>query len=184
MDSYISGLKSCLDELSAQKQTMHDIADMIKEAHERGSRIFIMGNGGSATTASHFARDLKIGTQGKNKVLAECLTDNMAVVTSIANDVNYASIFAEQMFGQAAQDDIVIGISCSGTSVNVYNGLVWARNQLAKTVGILGFGGGTIINKCDKSIVFSSKDYGQCEDVHAVVCHILTNLVKRRIKNE
>ena len=184
MNDYINGLRACVEELTAQQETIQDIATMMRDAYDRGSKVYIMGNGGSATTASHFARDLKIGAQGRNKIMVESLSDNIAVITSIGNDISYDEIFAEQLKGQAVQDDVVIAISCSGKSPNITRGIHIAKALGVKTVGILGFGGGTVLGMCSKAVVFQSTEYMQCEDIHLAVCHILTKLVKRRIRNE
>jgi D-sedoheptulose 7-phosphate isomerase len=184
--SYVEGLKSCADELVAQSTVLTEIAEILTDAYDEGHRVFVMGNGGSAATASHFARDLKIGVKGLLKLSTECLSDSVAVITSLANDVEYAEVFAEQLRGQVSQDDIVIAISCSGKSENLIRALRVAKfgDNKAKIIGLLGFGGGKMLPMCDKAVVFQSKDYGQVEDIHLAVCHILTNMLRKRIRNE
>ena len=180
---YLKGLRTCLDELS--QQDMEGIADVIYNACKKGKQVFIMGNGGSATTAGHFARDLQIGTaiEGQPRVRVTSLTDNIACVTSLANDIDYDSIFKEQLIGQVGEGDVVIGISASGNSPNVLRGIEYARSQRAVTIGLIGFGGGKLKEMTDKHIVLSSKDYGQVEDVHLTLDHIISYLVKDRLAN-
>lgn len=180
---YLKGLRSCLDEIS--RQDIEGIADTIFAAYKKGKQVFIMGNGGSATTACHFARDLQIGTavEGKPRIRASSLVDNIACVTSLANDIDYSSIFKEQLVGQLDEGDVVIGISASGNSPNVFRAIEFARSQGAVTVGLIGFGGGELKELTHKHIVLSSKDYGQVEDVHLVLEHIISYLVKERITN-
>ena len=93
IQDYIKGLSECLEELSGQN--IEEIADIVIDAWRQGKRIFMMGNGGSATTASHFARDLQIGAavEGKPHIRMLSLTDNVALITALANDVDYGSIF-------------------------------------------------------------------------------------------
>ncbi len=93
IQNYISGLRTCLEELS--RQNIDGIADIIWDAYKKERQIFIMGNGGSASTASHFARDLSIGTaiEGKPRLRTISLTDNIATITALANDIDYSCIF-------------------------------------------------------------------------------------------
>ena len=99
--NYIKGLQECCEELSRQKQNIKGIADIIYAAYKKGKQIFIMGNGGSATTASHFAHDLKIGAavEGRARLPATSLADSAALITALANDIDYNSIFEEQLVG-------------------------------------------------------------------------------------
>ncbi len=178
---YLKGLRSCLEEI-AEKDII-EIVDIIMKACSDGKKVIFMGNGGSATTASHFARDISIGTatEGKPRVRAISLADSIAAITSLANDVGYNSVFKEQLIGQVDKGDVVIGISASGNSPNVLEAMEYARSAGAVTVGFIGFGGGKLKELSDKSIVLSSRDYGQVEDAHLVLDHIFTCLVKERI---
>jgi len=178
---YLKGLRSCLEEI-AEKDII-EIVDIITKACSDGKKVIFMGNGGSATTASHFARDISIGTakEGKPRVRAISLADSIAAITSLANDVGYNSVFKEQLIGQVDKGDVVIGISASGNSPNVLEAMEYARSAGAVTVGFIGFGGGKLKELSDKSIVLSSRDYGQVEDTHLVLDHIFTCLVKERI---
>ena len=178
---YLKGLRSCLEEI-AEKDII-EIVDIIMKACSDGKKVIFMGNGGSATTASHFARDISIGTakEGKPRVRALSLADSIAAITSLANDVGYNSVFKEQLIGQMDKGDVVIGISASGNSPNVLEAMEYARSAGAVTVGFIGFGGGKLKELSDKSIVLSSQDYGQVEDTHLVLDHIFTCLVKERI---
>ena len=179
--NYLEGLRLCVSELSPQN--IEEIADTIFDAWKRGKQVFIVGNGGSATTASHFARDLKIGSAvgGKPRIKASSLTDNVAAITALANDIGYSSIFEEQLVGQLDRGDVVVGISASGNSPNVLKAIEFARSQKAVTIGLIGFGGGRLKELADKSIVLSSKDYGQVEDTHLVLAHIISYLVKEKM---
>ena len=180
---YIKGLIECLEELS--RQNIEEVADIVIDAWRKGKRIFIIGNGGSATTASHFARDLEIGAAvaGKPRIQATSLTDNVAFITALANDIDYSSIFKEQLIGQLEEGDVVIGISASGNSPNVLKAIEYARKNGAITIGFIGFGGGKLRELVHKSIVLSSRDYGQVEDIHLSLSHIVSYLVKERISS-
>lgn len=186
VQDYIKGLTQCLNELLQQSASIEEVADIIFDAYKKGKQVFIMGNGGSATTASHFARDLKIGAavKGKPRVHATSLTDNIALVTALANDIDYSSIFEEQLVGLLNADDVAIGISASGNSPNVLRAIEFARNNGAVTIGLVGFTGGKLKELAHKFIVLSSKDYGQVEDIHLGLAHIISYLVKERIAND
>ena len=97
VQEYIKGISKCLEELSGHD--LEEVADVIFDAYQKGKRVFIMGNGGSAATASHFARDLQIGAaaSGKPRLRVTSLTDNVAFITALANDIDYSSIFEEQL---------------------------------------------------------------------------------------
>jgi D-sedoheptulose 7-phosphate isomerase len=181
VQDYTSGLFRCLQELS--KQNVEEIAEIVTDAWRKGKWAFIMGNGGSASTASHFARDLQIGTavEGKPRVKAISLTSNEALVTALANDIDYSSIFKEQLVGRLDEGDVVIGISASGNSPNILKAMEYARLNKAVTIGFLGFGGGKLKELVDKAIIVSSSDYGQVEDVHSSLGHIISFLVRERI---
>ncbi|MGE0902412.1 MULTISPECIES: SIS domain-containing protein [Dehalococcoides] len=181
---YLGGLSHCLEELAAQD--ISGVAELIYQAYSRRRQIFIVGNGGSASTASHMARDLRIGTalRGKPRLRTCSLADNVAFITSLANDVNYESIFTEQLIGQIEPGDVLIAISCSGNSANVVRAVEYANECGASTVGLTGFGGGKLLELCDRCIVLSSCDYGQVEDVHLSLGHIFSCMVKARIAKE
>ena len=183
ISDYLKGLRSCLEEIP--EKDIGEIVDIIMKAYANGKKIIFMGNGGSAATASHFARDLSIGTAaaGKPRIRAISLADNMAMITSLANDMDYNSIFKEQLVGQLDKGDVVVGISASGNSPNVLEAIKFARSKGAVTVGLIGFGGGKLKGLVDKSIVLSSRDYGQVEDTHLVLDHIFTCLARERIAN-
>jgi len=178
---YVEGLQKCIEELSTLD--IEETAGIIFAAFKKGKRIFVMGNGGSATTAIHFARDLQIGTAvaGKSRLRVTCLTDNVASITAVANDTSYDCIFEEQLIGQLDAGDVVVGISASGNSPNVLKAMEYARRNGALTIGFIGFGGGKLKRLCQKSIILSSKDYGQVEDIHMVLSHIIPCWLKKEI---
>ena len=179
--AYFKKVRSCLDEIAPAD--IRGIVDIIINAYQHNRCVFIMGNGGSAATASHFARDLSIGTAvpGKRRLRAVSLTDNVVAITALANDLDYQAIFSEQLMGHLEKGDVVIGISASGNSPNVLKGIEYARDQGAVTVGLVGFGGGKLKGMVQKALVLSSKEYGPVEDIHLMLDHIISSLVKERI---
>ncbi len=180
-EEYLADLKKCLSELSARE--IEEVAGIMLDAYRKNKRIFIMGNGGSATTAMHFARDLQIGTavEGKPRIRTACLADNVAFITAIGNDINYESIFKEQLIGQIEKGDVIIGISASGNSPNVLQAIDYANKNGAITIGFIGFGGGKLKDMARKSLVLSMKKYQQVEDIHMVLAHIISCWLKNEI---
>jgi len=181
IETYKRELHNCLEQVHSQD--VKEVADIILDAYKRGGQIFIMGNGGSATTASHFARDLSWGTAvaGKPRLQAISLTDNIATITALANDFDYSCIFKEQLAGHLSKGDVVIGISASGNSPNVLEAIEFARSEGALTVGFIGFGGGKLKRMVDKAIVLSAQAYGPVEDIHLSLAHIISGLIGKEI---
>jgi D-sedoheptulose 7-phosphate isomerase len=174
--SYLEGLQRCIERLSA-----HAVALLLTEleaAYTAGRQVFIIGNGGSAATASHLACDLsKTILGGRNdlprfRVLS--LGDNVPLLTAVGNDLGYAELFAEQLRTWLDPGDLVIVISGSGNSPNVLSALHVARDRHARTVGLLGFDGGRARSLVDVCVHVDTNAYGFIEDQHVVIGHLAT----------
>lgn len=149
--------------------------DALLAARDRGSRIFFIGNGGSAATASHFANDVGIGTRSWQKPFqAIALTDNVAVMTAIGNDYGYDQIFTLQLKTLLKPDDVVVAISASGNSPNVLRAIEYANEKGALTIGLTGFDGGELRKRAQLSVHVPSQkgEYGPVEDVHMIFDHL------------
>jgi len=184
VDDYIAGVERCLNEISGVE--IQAIVDIIFGAHKRNKYIFILGNGGSSSTASHFACDLNktIAIEGKRRLKAISLTESVPIMTAIANDINYSAVFKEQLINFLGKGDVVICISASGNSPNILEAAAYAKSQGAVTIGLVGFGGGKLKQLVDKAIVFSVADYCQVEDAHLVLSHLLSREIGRKLKEE
>lgn len=149
---------------------------LLEGVYRNRHRIFIIGNGGSAATASHFALDLAKNTimPGAPRVKAISLTDHVPLITAWSNDTAYEYIFAEQLANMIESGDVVIGISTSGNSMNVMNGLLLAKKSCAATVGLLGAKGGKIKDIVDAYILAPGQNIEQEEDAHMILAHIIT----------
>jgi len=185
--SYIENLKSALDEIDPK--IVEEIIGELINARNEGRQVFILGNGGSASTASHFACDLAKGTVNYKdhmfkRFRALSLTDNMALITAIGNDISYDDIFVEQLKNYLKPKDVVIAISASGNSRNILKGIDYAKSLGAKTIGILGFGGGKAKNLVDIPLIISSRNYGISEDFHIIIEHIITQIIRRVLNNQ
>lgn len=159
---------------------IEQVVDVLRRARAQKKRVFIFGNGGSAATASHLACDLAKGasTDGKPRLRAVALTDNVPLISAWANDTSYENIFAQQLQDQVEAGDIVIGISGSGKSPNVLNGIRVAKSVGAITIGLTGFDGGDLKDLVDICIVVPDDSIDQVEDVHLVLGHIITSCLK------
>lgn len=151
------------------------VRDACADVRRRGGRIFACGNGGSASTASHFVNDLGKGaSHGRDrrfKVLA--LTDNTPWMTALANDVSYDEVFAEQLENFAEEGDLLIAISGSGNSVNVLRAVETARAHSMQTAGLTGFGGGKLAGMVDFPVIVDSHHMGRVEDLHMIIVHLI-----------
>ena len=183
IENYIKGLQECLDELSRQGERIEGITNIIFRAYKDGRQVFIMGNGGSASTASHCALgfEKQSAVEGKPRLKSKSLTDNIALITALANDIDYTYIFKEQLINQLGKGDVVIGISASGNSPNILRAIEYAKDKGAITIGFTGFGGGKLKELADECIVLSSRNYGQVEDAHLALTHVISDMLKERI---
>ncbi len=180
--TYIANLQAAIDALEIGK--IKRVIDLIMEAYEADKQIFVIGNGGSAATASHFACDLGKGTivPGKRRLRIISLTDNIAMMTAWANDVSYDDIFVEQLKNVLNSGDLLIGISASGNSKNVLKAIEYAKSMNCTTVGLTGFGGGKLAEMVDESIIVDSYDYGPVEDIHLILDHIIRAWIYEELK--
>lgn len=156
-------------------------AAVLLDARSRGAAVFFIGNGGSAATASHFANDLAIGTctwQKPFRVMS--LTDNVAVMTAIANDLGYAEVFLRQLQIVLQPGDVVVAISASGNSPNILKAVEYANAHNATTVGLTGFDGGALrrMVRLPVHVPTSHGEYGPVEDAHMVLDHLLGAFLK------
>ena len=178
---YLSDIFSKIDTTQIAK-----FIETILDARERGARIFFIGNGGSAATASHFANDLSVGTRSKGKPFkVMSLTDNAAVITAIGNDFGYEFIFQKQLQSLMQEGDVVVAISASGNSPNLVTAIEYANQMKATTVALTGFDGGKLLQKATFAVhVPSNKgEYGPVEDLHMIFDHIVYTYICNLIKN-
>lgn len=152
---------------------------LINQAYLVGKKIVIFGNGGSAADAQHFAAELVSRFLKERPALfALALTTNTSILTAIANDYDYGKVFERQVEAVVAPGDVVIGISTSGNSSNVYRGLVTARDKGAATVGLLGGSGGTIASQCEITLLIPSSDTPRIQEAHIMIIHIICALLE------
>ena len=173
---------------SINPEDVKQVVDILFDAWKEGKQVFIFGNGGSASTASHFAADLTKGTlqrvydHNERRFRVMSLTDNVAIMTAFANDVSYNEIFSQQLNNLVQEGDVVIAITCSGNSPNVIKGVEMAKKFNAKTIAFLGFDGGKLKDMVDHHVHVKSSHYGRIEDCHLMVHHLVTAYLHQKIK--
>lgn len=181
-ESFARGYLDYLNELFAKLDT-DEIAAFIEvlwQAREREARIFFIGNGGSAATASHFANDIAIGTRSWSRPFrAISLTDNVPVLTAIGNDYGYAEIFTSQLKALMVPGDVVVAISASGNSPNIVQAIEYANEYGAITVGLSGFDGGKLkqLAQLVVHVPTNKGEYGPVEDVHLILDHLVSSFL-------
>jgi D-sedoheptulose 7-phosphate isomerase len=164
--------------------TINQIADELVKANESGRMVYLFGNGGSASLASHFACDLGKGTaycNGGKRFRVLALTDNIPTMTAWANDSSYEDMFSEQLRNFVQPKDIAFAISGSGNSKNVLRALQVAREAGATTIGISGFQGGRMKTMCDICLVVPSDNMQVIEDLHLSIAHSVFRIVYSRM---
>ena len=151
------------------------IIEMFRQARSEGRRIFVCGNGGSASTASHFACDIVKGASynrpSRFRIMA--LTDQLPTLTAYANDVSYDAVFVEQLKNFAEPGDILLAISGSGNSANVVCAMEYANSIGCQTIALTGRDGGRLGPIAQLNIQVPVQHMGRIEDAHMVVCHMI-----------
>ena len=182
---YVSHIKNVIDKID--HDSVKKFIEILLNARNNNSKIFFIGNGGSASTASHFANDLAVGTNDYiNPLRVISLTDNNAIITAIANDYGYDQIFLRQIKIYGSKGDILVAISASGNSPNLISALKYANENDIETVAMTAFDGGKIKNMAKHFIHVPTelKEYGPAEDAHLIINHLVMSYLKRHFENE
>lgn len=178
---YLSRLNDVLAAFPHER--FEEIGQALLTAYHKEKQVFIMGNGGSGSTASHFVCDINKGCclplEKKFKVM--CLNDNIPSILAYANDLSYDKIFIEPIKNFLKRGDLVIGISGSGNSENVLQAVEYGNTKNAKTIGLSGFDGGKLAQIADIPFVVKIHDMQKVEDVHMIVVHMLMQYLCRAL---
>ena len=177
-----------LDSSESIKKSIENIPEIVKiiesitKSLKKGNKIILFGNGGSAADAQHIAAELVGRFDYDRKSLpAISLTTDTSVITSIGNDYSFEKIFSRQCESLVNKGDVVVGISTSGNSINVKNGLLVSKRKGAKTVGFLGHKGGHIKNIVDIPLIVNSNSTPRIQEVHRTTAHIICEMVEKNI---
>ena len=172
-ENYRNELIDTLNKVDLEK--VGQAIDWLRTARDEDRQIFVCGNGGSASTASHFACDIVKGASYKRdkrfRIMA--LTDNLAAITAYSNDVSYDCVFTEQLKNFARTGDVVMAISGSGNSPNVVKAVEYANSIGCRTIGLTGRDGGRLGALAQLNIHAPVPHMGRIEDAHMVVCHMI-----------
>jgi D-sedoheptulose 7-phosphate isomerase len=181
--NYCTGVSKALASVSAER--FEEFVRLLENAYEEGRQVFLMGNGGSGSTASHFACDLNkgvsYGRQKRFRVIS--LNDNLPILMAYANDVSYEDVFVEQLKNFLRPGDVVVGISGSGNSPNVLKAIAYANSLGAHTVGLCGFNGGKLASVVRTPIIAPVHDMQKAEDVHMILLHVVMQVLCARLQS-
>ncbi len=172
---YTKRLINLLEEIDME--AIENIYKVFENSIKSGGTIYILGNGGSAATATHMQNDLGIGLKrrGLRNFRIQSLADNVAVTTAISNDIGYDNIFLAQIEDQITKDDILLAISCSGNSLNIIKAVEYANKIGSTVIGLTGFTGGALKELSDISFHINTPngEYGLVEDLHMIFDHLI-----------
>lgn len=180
IDSFLKEQKSCLEQIQDQKDIIEKIIEILIQARDAGKKIYTMGNGGSASTASHFVSDLlkTAITKNNKRFSAIALTDNVPVMLAWSNDVSYEDVFVEQLKNFLTKGDVIVGFSGSGRSKNVVKAMTYGKKNGALCIGITGMSGGDFPKICDACLVVPSNDMLGIESTHVTLCHCIISAIR------
>ena len=180
--NYINDLKRLLEDLD--HQLIDFISNALLVAWKDDHRVLFMGNGGSSSSVSHIVNDLQknVALEAGKPLKAMCLSDCSPLMMAWANDTNWDNIFAPQVECWAEPGDVVIGVSGSGNSMNVINGILAANKAGAVTIGLAGYAGGKLKQFAQNCLVVESDNMQRIEDIHMVVLHIIFTETLERAK--
>ena len=186
-ENYLAELRRASEEIDLAE--LSGITEVLKKAYDNNRSIFIIGNGGSASTATHFACDLGKGAMGslydsdKKRFRVCSLTDNCSTMTAIGNDISYEDIFSQQLRNLALAEDVLIALTASGNSPNILRAIDYANSKGLVTIGFLGFDGGKAAEKLPYKIIVRSNNYGVVEDLHLTLEHIICENLKEKLNS-
>ncbi len=186
IDDITSQLQSHRSVMEAvERQMLPQITEMavlLADTFNRGNKLLVMGNGGSAADSQHFAAEIVSRFRMERRALpAVALSTDTSILSAIGNDYGFESVFSRQVEALAAAGDMVVGISTSGNSVNVEKALALARARGCRTVGLLGRDGGSIRNVCGLSLIVPSDDTPRIQEAHIAIIHIVCDLVEKAL---
>jgi len=184
---YLDNLVSILQNVDIPR--IYEIIDKLEQCHDDGAVLYIMGNGGSAATASHMANDLSVGLKLRDirNFNVQSLSDNTPVCTAISNDIGYENVFYAQLKNKLKPKDVLIAISCSGNSPNIVKASVYAREIGATVIGLTGFDGGELkaLSDINYHINTDKGEYGLVEDAHMILDHVIYNYyISEKLENK
>jgi len=183
IETYLNKLKTTIDALPVE--SIDTLMSVLVKASTEHRTVFVMGNGGSAATASHFVCDFNkaVSIHKLNKFKMICLNDNVPIMMAYANDMNFEEIFIHQLKNFFSPGDVVVGISGSGNSMNIIKAIEYANENGGTTIGLTGFNGGKLKKIVHYNVNVPIDDMQIVEDLHLALNHCMTQIL-RNLKDE
>ena len=181
---YLADVQNLIQEIDATQ--VEPMVDVLLTAWRDGKRVLLMGNGGSSSSVSHIVNDMQknIHLEAGKPLRTICLSDCTPLMMAWANDTSWDNVFTPQVQCWAEPGDVVIGVSGSGNSMNIINGIVAANAAGATTLGLAGFAGGKLKQAAQRCIVVKSDNMQRIEDVHMILLHLIFSTLQERAKEE
>lgn len=181
IETYLTEVEAAIRAIS--RDDVRAIVDELERVWREEATAYVIGNGGSASTASHMMNDLNKWTtmEGKRRFRAVALTDNVPLITALGNDLDYSDVFSEQLKNLLRPSDCVIALSGSGNSPNIVKAIEFARSVGARTIGLCGRPGGKLATLADMRVIIPADRIGQQEDGHLVLNHAIATAMRERI---
>jgi D-sedoheptulose 7-phosphate isomerase len=183
--------QSIKDYIALEMETLQNLSvdaidralNLLEETRKKDGTIYIFGNGGSASTASHFQNDFNKGVSEyiEKKYRFCCLNDNIATVMAIANDIGYEEVFRFQLRNKLTENDIIMAISGSGNSKNVINAVAYAKENGCKVIGLSGYDGGKLAEMSDISLHVPANSMQITEDIHLLFDHLMMSILYKEL---
>lgn len=179
MNKYFEDQKSILDYLNLKSAVVTNLAQKIILKSKSDQNIWVVGNGGSASTSSHFVCDLAKGVflNRGQKFRVYSLSDNIPMLTAYGNDLNFDRVYSEQLKNYGKQDDLLLILSGSGNSKNLIECAITAKKNGIEIFGILGNAGGSLLKHCDESFIIPSSDMQIVENTHLIIVHFIFKIL-------
>lgn len=177
----LEGTIAAIESLRDQLPEILALGQEVVQCLNHGGTVYTCGNGGSAAEAMHLSEELIGRYRGQQRPAqrAMCLNADATAMTCIANDFGYAQVFSRQVEAMVGKDDVLVVLSTSGSSENIVRALQAAQTNGAKTIGLLGRGGGACLVHCDHSIIVSGEDSAHIQEGHLVVVHLICEAIER-----
>lgn len=181
---YFNDIKTILD--NTNLLVLEKIINILLNAYYSEKQILVMGNGGSASTASHFVCDINKGVSYplSKKFRVISLSDNIPLIMAYSNDLSYEDIFIEQIKNYLKPGDVVIGISSSGNSKNVLKAIEYANENKAITIGLTGFDGGLLAKLAQVNLNVMTMDMQKSEDIHLILTHLIMQILQEKLNQK
>ena len=176
---FFAGVREAMAEV--QLRDVRCVVQALQQAYRDGNTVFIMGNGGSAASASHLACDLSYAEGKRNRFRVVCLTDSVPLLTALSNDLGYEEVFGSQLEQLLGAGDVMIVLSVSGDSKNIVQAAQVARRHDAVSIGFLGSKGGRMQDLLDHCVTMSSSDFPVVESAHCVLMQMVASAFRRCI---